>query len=436
MDLIKNITDATPLVQGGMTLMFAGWLGYQLRAIPARLYDWLRHWATRQIQIRDQSPLYEAWLEMLTEASVRPGGPRTLEVRLAGASDDAQGDSGLRAGSDAFWARLHGKWCRVWIGRENGSAGGNGGGDLMRRFMISVEVIWGTRADLARMLAEAKRRSLVEEHRQIVELCDKWGSRHTLKMPKRAPGTLCLPSGLYEGIEARIRSFLESREAYERAGIPWRFGILLHGAPGTGKTSISHVLASRLGMRLAVIPLADLRSDEDLVSAFTSVGARAIVLLEDVDSAFRKRKSGEAEGITFSGFLNCIDGMLAPHDGRVLIMSTNHPETLDAALIRPGRVDLNVEVPLLSRQAAFDYVDRVFAHVPARHEIADEVMRSEKPTAAALLNRIMQEAWQGRPSAEQPAGRRRIGVDAPIAPVLRRGFLSGLGSSSESDRAS
>ncbi len=409
MDLIRSLTEATPLVQGGLTLMVAGWLGYQLRAIPERLFNWLRHCLTRQIEIRDQNPLYEAWLDMLTEAAARPGGPRTLEVRSASVTEDGEADAALRAGSDSFWACVQGKWCRVRIGREDGSARGGGGGDIVRRFIINVEVIWGTRADLGRMLAEAKRRSLVEEHCQIVELCNKWGARETLRMPKRAPGTLCLPAGFYEGVEARVRAFLQGRDAYEHAGIPWRFGILLHGAPGTGKTSLSHVLASRLGMRLAVIPLADLRSDEELVSAFTSASDRAIVLLEDVDSAFRKRQTGETEGITFSGFLNCIDGMLAPHNGRVLIMSTNHPESLDAALIRPGRVDLNVELPLLDRQAALDYVDRVFAHLASRHEIVNELMRTEKPTAAALLNRIMRESWHAPPSAEQPAGRRWVG---------------------------
>jgi hypothetical protein len=393
MDFLKNIFASTPVVEGGLTLMIAGWLGYQLRSIPSRLYQFVRHWTTREVEIRETSPLYEAWLEMLTQGAVRPGGPRTLEVRAV-TGDDDKTRSTYKAGADTFWARVCGKWCRVFVGREGGSMGAGGAADLMRRFIINVEVVLATRADLARMLAEVRRRATVAEDRQVVEFCDKWGSRHTLKLPRREARTLCLPAGLYEDVETRVREFLAARDHYERAGIPWRFGILLHGLPGTGKTSLVHVLASRLKLRLAVVPLADLRTDEELVSAFTAIGDDAIVLIEDVDCAFRHRDAEDVDGITFSGFLNCIDGMLAPQNGRVLVMTTNHVDRLDPALIRPGRVDLKIQAPLLTRDAASDYVDRLFPHVSTRHDIVTEVMATQAPTPAALLNRIMREPWQ------------------------------------------
>jgi chaperone BCS1 len=329
---------------------------------------------------------------MATEGAVRTGGPRTLEVRAGADSEDEAGSAGFAAGADRFYAHICGKWCRVFVHREQSP-----GPQLVQRFMITIEVLMCTRADLERMMREAKRRAGAVENRQIVELCDKWGGKSRVTMPKRSPGTLCLPAGLYDSIESRVREFCDSRDAYERAGIPWRLGVLLAGQPGTGKTSIAHVLASQLDLRLAVMPLADLRSDEDMISAFMGVEEQAILLIEDVDCAFRQRKSEEADGVSFSAFLNCIDGVLAPHSGRVLVMSTNHPERLDPALIRPGRVDLRVDVPALTRQAASDYVDRVFPHVASRHDVVDEVMAGDRPTPAALINRLMREDWR-RPS--------------------------------------
>jgi chaperone BCS1 len=68
---------------------------------------------------------------------------------------------------------------------------------------------------------------------------------------------------------------------------------------------------------------------------------RSIILLEDVDAMFIDRTSVQKKkkGVTFSGFLNALDGVRSK-DGTILIMTTNHREKLDPALIRPGRCDL------------------------------------------------------------------------------------------------
>lgn len=413
MDWIQNIIEESPVVQGGLTLMIAGWIGYQLRALPDRVFSLARGLFTRVIEIREKHPLYDAWLGLLTEHARRPGGPRTLEVRST--TDDYEeraAASAFAAGSDSFWARVHGKWCRVSVRREE--AAGGGGADLVRRFIIRVEVLFATPADLARMLSATKQRANVMEDRQRVDLCGKYGASSTITLPLREPRTLCLPPRFFEDFASRVREFTESRADYERLGIPWRLGILLHGKPGTGKTSISHALASELKRRLAVIPLADMRSDEDLFTAFEGVREGSIVLIEDVDCAFHQRSSEDADGITFSGFLNCIDGVIAPQNGRILIMSTNHIERLDPALIRPGRADIKIEVPLLQSDVAMDYVDRLFPHVGSRHEIVREVMAGEHATSAVLINRIMREDWR------RPAVSHASEAAAPRAPKRRR----------------
>lgn len=392
MDWIKNTIQESPIVQGGLMLMIAGWIGYQARAIPSRVLSFLRERCTRVIEVRESSPLYDAWLGMVTEGAVRRGGPRTLEVRATVDDyDERAASSEYAAGSDSFWSRILGRWCHVEVSQESP---GQGEPSLVRRFVIRVEVLFGSRVDLAELLEAAKARANVVQNRQMVDLCNKYGSTSTITLPKRHPSTLCLPTGMFERVRDRVVEFMESREDYERVGVPWRFGILLYGEPGTGKTSMAHTLASQIDRRLAVIPLADLRSDEDLFSAFEGVRDDAIVLIEDVDCAFHQRDGEDADGITFSGFLNCIDGVIASQNGRILVMSTNHRDRLDPALIRPGRVDLNVEVPLLSAEPATDYVDRLFAHVPTRHDVVREVMAEKRPTSAILINRLMREPWR------------------------------------------
>ena len=83
-----------------------------------------------------------------------------------------------------------------------------------------------------------------------------------------------------------------------------------------------------------------------------NVPERSIILLEDIDAAFRSRSGSDGSSkngcfVTFSGLLNALDGVAAS-EHRLVFMTTNHIELLDPALIRPGRVDVRQFVGLAS----------------------------------------------------------------------------------------
>lgn len=233
--------------------------------------------------------------------------------------------------------------------------------------------------------------------------------------PSRPMGTVVLDSHQKAAILRDINDFLDPATSrwYSNRGVAYRRGFLLHGPPGTGKTSLSFALAGVFGLDIYCMSLSEKTlSEEDLILLFNSLPKRCIVLLEDIDSAGVTRKkidtekaigettakdkakekedattekkdeiagttasiiakevakavktandSGERSsggrpgpgmdmGITMSGLLNAIDGV-ASQEGRVLIMTTNYPEKLDDALIRPGRVDMKIEFTLASKQ--------------------------------------------------------------------------------------
>lgn len=148
-------------------------------------------------------------------------------------------------------------------------------------------------------------------------------------------------------------------------GIPYRRGYLLHGPPGCGKSSFIAALASHLNYSICALSMSertmtDDRLDRLLNTAPMQVCAylcmfveccdlhlttrlQSIVLLEDIDAAFVTREDpahlkAAYEGlsrVTFSGLLNAIDGVSSA-EARLLVMTTNYPERLDPALIRPG----------------------------------------------------------------------------------------------------
>lgn len=91
-----------------------------------------------------------------------------------------------------------------------------------------------------------------------------------------------------------------------------------------------------------------------------------------------KSNDNSGTGISLSGLLNAIDGV-ATHEGRVLIMTTNHPEKLDAALVRPGRVDRRVEFKLAMKEQISELFVRMYA---ASDQIPETIDPAVKVTLA------------------------------------------------------
>ncbi|TFY52156.1 hypothetical protein EVG20_g10683, partial [Dentipellis fragilis] len=192
-----------------------------------------------------------------------------------------------------------------------------------------------------------------------------WGAEWRpfgLPRRKRPLQSVVLQQGVGEKIEADIRAFLARREWYANRGIPYRRGYLLHGPPGSGKSSFIQALAGSLSYDICLLNLSERGlADDKLNHLMTNAPERSFILIEDVDAAFNKRvqtsEDGYQSSVTFSGFLNALDGV-ASGEERIIFLTTNHIEKLDPALIRPGRVDLAALIDDATPQQA----KRLFLH--------------------------------------------------------------------------
>jgi chaperone BCS1 len=173
-----------------------------------------------------------------------------------------------------------------------------------------------------------------------------------------------------------MRAFLGSATWYNVRGVPHRRGYLLHGPPGNGKTTLVVAAAGEVGLSVAVLNLNNRSMTDDTLRALVdALPVGALLLIEDVDCAFGpRRKSGEDTGVTLSGLLNALDGV-SSREGRILFLTTNHPERLDPALVRPGRVDRALHL----ENTTADQARRLFmwfysgrAHDPALEHLARE----------------------------------------------------------------
>ncbi|XP_044728738.1 mitochondrial chaperone BCS1 [Chrysoperla carnea] len=165
---------------------------------------------------------------------------------------------------------------------------------------------------------------------------------------KRRPiDSVVLDQGISERILNDCNEFINSPDWYTQRGIPYRRGYLLHGPPGCGKSSYITALAGKLEFGICVLNLSERGLTDDRLNHLLAVApVQTIILLEDIDAAFVSREDTTEQKaafaglnrVTFSGLLNCLDGV-ASTEARIVFMTTNYIERLDPALIRPGRVD-------------------------------------------------------------------------------------------------
>ncbi|KAJ3083758.1 hypothetical protein HDU99_006522 [Rhizoclosmatium hyalinum] len=299
----------------------------------------------------------------------------------------------------------------------------------------------------ARDQARKKRRSRYERPAD----CSYWCWTQTIRS-ERGLASVALDETQETLLLRDLETFANDKHFYKRMGLPYRRGYLFSGKPGTGKTSLINAISATYNRDLYYINLADIKSDNELQSAFSSVSKGSIIVFEDIDAQsaevhtrerrfalkkvdkmraykekeleIKRKKREEAEkkllededkeeekgedgekkspakktksledflkedlmqteeedmlsdfggfksmgpmigpslpskmdfgdlkltkGSLFSGFtlsmlLNCLDGHMLAEDV-IIIMTSNHPEVLDPALIRPGRIDLHLSL--------------------------------------------------------------------------------------------
>jgi chaperone BCS1 len=197
-----------------------------------------------------------------------------------------------------------------------------------------------SRSVIQDLILEAREIAFPPEDNRIAILRANWTSWVPIqrRLPRKLESVV-LDKDFAHELLLDLQWFFGASEWYASHGIPYQRGYLFKGPPGSGKTSLVVALASAFERDIHIVNLST-ATDASLSSLMATLPEHSFVLMEDIDRAFHEREktSDSSEFLSFSGFLNAIDGVSAP-PGRVLIMSTNHSEKLDPALLRPGRAD-------------------------------------------------------------------------------------------------
>ena len=202
------------------------------------------------------------------------------------------------------------------------------------------------------------------------------------RRPARPVASVVLKGDAARAIVDDARAFLRLERWYAERGIPYRRGYLLHGAPGSGKTSLVRAVAGELRLPVYQLPLSGAGVDDEAFHRLLrGTARRSVVLLEDVDAgvspdgcewtvdgsintdgrhspkAFVRKNPNARGGVTLRGLLGALDGVGAA-EGRLLFMTCRDASALEPALIRPGRIDTRL---------AFEAPDKAQAKALFRH---------------------------------------------------------------------
>jgi chaperone BCS1 len=395
-----------PFVSGGLVLMIVGGLLFYLKQLPGRICDFVERFFILRMEVLDEDEAYH-WMQVWLAERLH----RTLSISVVTrrprpheAGDEDTGSDNKptiyfvpAVGTYFFWYRRR----FVTLNRNRhehpsgtsllAAPGGDGKSLARNKENFTLRIFSRNKALARQLIEECRDRAIPDDGKLDIRVAHYGYWALGTRIKPRPLASVILDGNQAGELLADMREFLASHAWYQEIGVPYRRGYLLYGPPGNGKTSVVKALAGELGLSIYLLMLSDPEINDNRVNdLLAKVPDRSIVLLEDIDCAFvkRKRSSGKESGLTFSGLLNAIDGV-ASAEGRLIVMTTNHIDKLDPALIRPGRAD----VKLSFGNATADQARRLFERFFPRHShLAEDFARQiddRQYSMAALQDYLM-----------------------------------------------
>lgn len=362
MDILNN-----QLLSGGLILGAITTLLYSIKTLGQKLITKLKDVFIFRVVVYDYDELFYVLENYI--ANNYPGKYKNLEAsyeqtrRWIKGIDDEENPSGNRKIRKVFWKqepniftiKIKGK--RFYISKDKKELEHAQDLRSLLNFHYSISAWRGKKAiqDFLNTITDSYNKEFANGKLTIyVSSSDEW--RLSGKKKVKSLDEVVLKKETKSFLLNDMDEFMNSRDWYQCINVVYKRSYAFEGPPGTGKTTTAQAMASYMGKDICLLNLNSVASDAMLINLFSKIPDNSLLLIEDIDCVFKNRRPVSKDTkITFSCLLNCLDGTLSK-DGIITVITTNHIEDLDPALLRAGRMDVTLTMPLASNEEIDEYL--------------------------------------------------------------------------------
>jgi len=349
---VHFLVGGNEFAAGALIAGASGWALYIAKSVPSNIYEFVLKHTTTTMTVHNDNDAYYKMIAFFKKNGMLKNS-RYIKIHNGRYGDDDEGTIDIGYGSQLFFINWY---TPVYIHIEMKDSSAT---DKFKETLTITKL--------------GRSHDVFEDILRTINKKDPFGEKTDFykfgnykefvnTQPKRTFDSIVLPDVEKEKLISALDAFVNNESWYIKHQVPYQLGILLYGVPGSGKTTVCKAIAQYLNRDVVSVS-----SDTDLIKAAASV-SDGVIVIEEIDTfglADRDNKSQEdamVAGIQKSKLgkvLGSLDGLISNH-GRVIVMTTNHIEALDSALIRPGRVDAKIEFSNIDSETFNKHMARFF----------------------------------------------------------------------------
>jgi len=364
-EAVQGIVESEFLSGAFLLSVFAGII-LALKSFGKIIYNRIRRKVVYSVQIEQTDELFrymERWFKAHYENQYRNVIAHLKEIYIPFDSpptddDESQTDDlRYRQRDDTVFIKYRGSYIKIFKGREKLENANSLRSLYFDNFTLEIIFFKSKIHKLLNEVVEYNQKFKVKTDKREIFTWDGYNWEKLTDVKMKTIDQVIIKESIKKSLVKDIDRFIQREQWYAEKSIPYKRGYLFYGSPGNGKTSLSSAIAHYLNRSICTVTLSEIKDDGFMRDIFSKTKSDSILLFEDVDTMFTKRKSKNK--LTFSTFLNCLDGVFYKH-GIIVIMTTNHVEKLDPALIRPGRIDFQINIDNPEFEEVKSYIELFF----------------------------------------------------------------------------